>query len=443
MRKRKYVIVILCLTALLMTVSGCFSMTADELYSLPQASKEYIELQEQINTVLAAGAEYSPPMSGTNRQSVQMKDIDRDGQNEAIIFFRTTEDKPLKIYIMKPTNGTYETISKIEGDGTAIESIRYADMDGDGVSEFIVGWQMSAALLHMSIYSIKDGESILRTSSDYTKLVVDDIDGDGHVDVIALRLPTAELPGEAEMFSLQPDGEVIPRTAQLSKGIESIARAMRGKLSDGKPAIFVECGYGGSVLTDVLTWRYNGLFNISVSPYSGVSEDTLRGAYSNSIYCTDINNDGVMEIPSPELLVSPSDTKYYDIDWYSLDRLGNRNKVFTTYHNFSDGWYLILPDDWKDNISVRREDAVAGERTMIFSFVTEDEETPVDFLRIYTLSGDNKEDRAKGRFIFPLERGDTIYAYDILTKSVGITVGETLIKDSFRLHYSEWNTGGL
>ncbi len=68
----RYLLSIICLAALLLTASGCFRMTADELYSLPQVSKEYLKLQEQINTVLASGAEYSPPTAGPNRQSVQL-----------------------------------------------------------------------------------------------------------------------------------------------------------------------------------------------------------------------------------------------------------------------------------------------------------------------------------------------------------------------------------
>jgi hypothetical protein len=435
--KSRYFIAALCLAAL-MTLSGCFSMTADELYSLPQASKEYLRLQEQINAVLASGAEYSPPTAGPNRQSVQLKDINGDGKSEAIAFFRTTEDKPLKIHIMQQTNGAYETADVIEGLGTAIESIRYADMDGDGTSELIVGWQMSAAVLRMSIYSVKDYQHFQMKSADYSEIVLNDINSDGCTDVIALRLPSSELPGEAEMFSLMPDGDISTFKAQLSKGIESISRIYKGSLSDETPAIFVEGGYNGGVITDILTWRFNDFVNASVRSSSGVSENTLR---SYQIYSADINMDGVREVPLPRLLVSTSDTQYYVVDWFAFDKYGNMDEIFITYHNNSDGWYLILPDDWKDKITVKRNDTVAGERTLIFSYITEDEKL-VDFLEIYTLSGDNKDDRAKldGRFKL-MENNDTIYAYAILTTDVDITVSRAVIEENFKPLYPEWTTG--
>jgi hypothetical protein len=146
---------------------------------------------------------------------VQLKDIDGDGNSEAVAFFRMTGDKPLKIYIMKQMDSTYETVSVIEGNGTAIESIRYADMDGDGVSELVVGWQ-SSGLTHMTIYSVRGNQPVLLAESDYSKLVTSDLNSDGLTDVIALRLPSPEIPGEADMFTLQPDGEVVISTAPLS-----------------------------------------------------------------------------------------------------------------------------------------------------------------------------------------------------------------------------------
>lgn len=437
---RRYLLSIICLAALLLTASGCFRMTADELYSLPQVSKEYLKLQEQINKVLTSGAEYSPPTAGPNRQSVQLKDLDNDGINEAIAFFRTTGDKPLKIYIIKQAGAAYQTADVIDGDGTSIESIRYADLDGDGVSELVVGWQMGASLLHMTIYSIRDNQHILLAGADYTEFTLNDLDNDGKTDVVALRLPSSELPGEAEMFSLKPDGEVVGSKARLSKGIESITRVFKGALTDGKPAIFVEGGYGGSsVITDIISWKNNSIFNVLANASSGFSEKTLR---SYAVYSSDINKNGVMDVPSPRLLKSASDVQYYVIDWYSYDSYGNRSKVFTTYHNFSDEWYLILPDDWKDKITVRREDAISGERTLIFSYIMGAEEPPIDFLKIYRLSGDNKDDRANipGR-IKLLENGDTIYAAEILPINKKITVNSAQIISGFKLIYSDWTTG--
>lgn len=437
---RRYLLSIICLAALLLTASGCFRMTADELYSLPQVSKEYLKLQEQINKVLASGAEYSPPTAGPNRQSVQLKDLDNDGINEAIAFFRTTGDKPLKIYIIKQAGAAYQTADVIDGDGTSIESIRYADLDGDGVSELVVGWQMGASLLHMTIYSIRDNQHILLAGADYTEFTLNDLDNDGKTDVVALRMPSSELPGEAEMFSLKPDGEVVGSKARLSKGIESIARVFKGTLSDGKPAIFVEGGYDGtSVITDILSWKNNSICNVSANVSNGFSEKTIR---SYAVYSSDINKDGVMDVPSPRLIKSVSDVQYYVIDWFSYDSYGNRSKVFTTYHNFSDGWYLILPDDWKDKITVRREDAISGERTLIFSYKTAAGEPPIDFLKIYRLSGDNKDDRASipGR-IKLLENGDTIYAAEILPINKNITVNSAQIISGFKLIYSDWTTG--
>ena len=439
-RLRKILAGAVSLAFILLTVSGCFRIKADELYSLPKPSREYLKLQEQLTAVLATGAEYAPPLSGPNRQSVQLKDINGDGSNEAIAFFRIAGDKPLQICIMEQIGAEYKIAGVIEGIGTAIERIVYSDLDGDGIYEFIVGWKMSATLLHMTVYSIKGGQHVLLAEDDYTQISVTDIDNDGHQDVIAIRLPTSEQPGRADMYSLRSDGEVDTSSALLSKGIESITSVLKGGLEDGSRALFVEGSSGSSLITDILAWRNENLYNITANVSSGVSEETLR---TYKTYCTDINGDGVTEVPSPRLLLtSQADTKYYVIDWYKYDSFGRRTRVFTTYHDFSDDWYLIMPEAWRYNIAVSRDDSVAGERTLIFSYLTGADSDMIDFLKVYTLSGDNKEDRARLPDRFTLEvHGDTIYAAEILSGANGIAVSKAQIVNGFRLLSSDWATG--
>ena len=78
---------------------GCgFAFSPEDLYSLPSLPTEYTELNNCINQIINSGAEYAAPISGTNIQPVQMKDLDGDGQQEAVAFFRNSADeKPLKI----------------------------------------------------------------------------------------------------------------------------------------------------------------------------------------------------------------------------------------------------------------------------------------------------------------------------------------------------------
>ena len=143
MRKRLYAL----LTAILLsvTLTGCGGMRIvfdpEELYTLPTLPAKYTELSGQINTILDGGAEYAAPVSGTNIQPVQLTDLDGDGREEAVAFFRKSDDeKPLKIYIFSVQEDRYEQTAVIEGSGASVYSVVYSDMDGDGVTELIVGW---------------------------------------------------------------------------------------------------------------------------------------------------------------------------------------------------------------------------------------------------------------------------------------------------------------
>ena len=83
------------------------------------------------------------------------------------------------------------------------------------------------------------------------------------------------------------------------------------------------------------------------------------------------------------------------------------------------------------------------EKTVIFSYYDENDEIQ-DFLAIYTLSGENKDERANisGRFSLFAENEEIfvarIYDTDFTTK---YKITEELIKENFSIIYSEWNPG--
>jgi len=443
--KRKIVISLLTvLGAVLLT--GCLRITADELYALPEVSEEYLKLQAHINVLLNQGAEFAPPTGGPNRQAVQLVDLNGTGTSEVVAFFADPAESTLKVYIFEFADGDYIVVDIIEGVGTEIESVRYVDMDGDGTVEMIIGWQMGTALRYVSIYSISGfHHQLLVSGVEYTALAVYDITDDGTDDLIVFRLQSPDAGPVAEVYSLMQDGEIVREEARLSNGIESISRIQTGSLIDGTPAVFADSEgtfENGSLVTDILAMNRDSFSNVSLVIASGVSEETVRHRMPSS----DVNKDGIIKVPTLRLLVAQSETEYFAIDWYAFRRTGFRNLVLTTYHNNFDEWFLILPFDWRGKVSVRREDAVPGERTIIFSYFDEDDESHEDFLKILKLSGEAAEEKAsQGDRILLQTEGAASYAFELLAppNSFGLTFNEIVIRDNFRLIYSDWLTGSM
>ena len=120
-----------------LSLVGCaapkLTLDPEELYALPELPERYTALNQQLSAIQEGGAEYATPVSGSNIQPVQMMDLDGDGREEALAFFRQSDgEKPLKIYIFAADGDSYRQVAVIEGSGLAIYSVAYSDMNGDG-----------------------------------------------------------------------------------------------------------------------------------------------------------------------------------------------------------------------------------------------------------------------------------------------------------------------
>lgn len=440
---KKWICVLLA-AALCLGLTGCMELSADDLYALPELSEGYLRLQSAVERFLSAGAVYAAPLSGSNRQPIQQEDIDGDGVSEVLAFFSVAgSDRPLKIILFRNDGGEYSEIARIEGEGSGIERVTYLDMDGDGIREIAVGWQMGTGINMLSVYSMKSWRVNQIVNTNYTQFSSCDLDGEKGSEILVLRLSTSDFTGEAEHYILTQDGEVVSSTARLSAGLEALERVRSTPLLGGSPAVLVESTYNGSgLVTDVLTYRGSRLTNVSMDEASGVSDATVR---SYKPYSRDINGDGVLDIPHPVMLPATSEnTTYYMLEWYSYYGYGGARKVSTTYNNYADSWYLTLSKEWVGNITVSREDGASGERSIIFSLVDENGGRGQDFLAIYTFSGENRREQATAgkRFVL-LRTQEIIYSAEILVEQddFPLPISRDLLRENFNIIYSEWITG--
>ncbi|MEG2176304.1 MAG: VCBS repeat-containing protein [Oscillibacter sp.] len=429
-----------------LTACGCeLSFSPEELYSLPNLPVEYTELNKSIKAILDSGAEYAAPTSGANIQPVQLVDLDGDGQEEALTFFRNPADeKPLKIYVFTARDGAYEQTAVIEGSGTSIYSITYSDLDRDGKTELLVGWRVSTDLQALSVYSLRHGEpeELLRTN--YVRYAVTDLEKNQLQDLVVLRSDDAG-DGIAEYFGWQDGGLGSRSTARISMTMAELSqqgRVMRGMLRDDVPALFVTgVGAATTEITDILTVKNNELTNVVLSDVTGVSTEIFQ---FRSLYPKDINSDGITEVPVPVALPSwdNDEPPEYRIDWRSYDIAGSGTAVLSTYHDTEEGWYLQLPDAWRDKLLVSRHFTGGDEVSVTFSLRDGRTAQPKEILTIYTITGDNRDIKAvrDGRVILSRQT-ETIFAAKLLNANMGNGMTEDELRTAFHLITNEWMTG--
>lgn len=416
---RKRAAALLLALAMAFALTGCAAANVEKLYSLPRMSEEYIRLQELIDQRIDAGGEYAAPMGGSHRQSIQLQDLDGDGVSEAIAFLADEDHTPMVCIYRADEHGNYYLFVDILGAGTAVSSVDYADLNGDGAAEILIAWQIGGDLRLLSVYDLSGETPVEVLSADCSAFLVNDLNGDGREEILDLRLDYGGT-NALVMYVVGDDGVVTASRADLSAGITEVLRARMGWLTDGTPALYVESRYEDDrLITDVFAVDA-GLKNITLG-LSGVSA-TLR---EEPAFALDINADRVLEIP---------ESSGGFLNWYALDGAGRKTLALTTWHDYENGWYFALTDDLLAGLSVTTDSAVSGETAA--HFVQNGREIFV----IYTLTGENRLDRAEAGSRFELaQKGTTVYAAEILADYVT----EEEIQQCFNLIYSEWQTGDL
>lgn len=178
-----------------------------------------------------------------------------------------------------------------------------------------------------------------------------DLDGDGQRELTVLRADETGA-GTADCYLWKNGILTLGSSIRVSMTMAELSQQGRitvGVLRSSTPALFVT-GVADSTraITDVLVLRGGELTNLVLSAMTGVSGESSRFC---TLYPTDINGDGVTEVPRTVPLSGDEEsTASQRIDWISYDASGLAAKALSTYHAVEDGWYLRLPEGWAENI---------------------------------------------------------------------------------------------
>ena len=414
---------------------GCMLKTVEEMYCLPKRSEEYNNLQAAIDKVMG-GLDYCAPVQGEYQQTVQLADLTGDGQTEAVLFAKGTDERPLKVFVFAKVDGAYTDIAKLEFSGTAFEQVEYANLDDAPGAELLVGRQMGNEVLHsLSVYSFAGGQPNTTLTAGYTRFLTIDLDGNGIREIFLLRPGSEGDKGIAELYCCR--GGTMERDAEaaMSVPVDKLKRIATGGMYNDIQAVFVASAYDeDTIITDTYAIIDGRFTNVSLSNESGTSVKTIRNYY---VYGDDIDSDGLIEIPALVRDEAGSWALSQNlIRWYNLTPDGSEVDKTFTFHNYTDRWYVQLNLEWMDTIQVVRGNDLGVCAGYVFSV------DGSELFTIYALTGNDRQTvaQADGRFVLN-KTEEVTYAAALGSGAGAAGLNQETLTRSFRFILEDWKTG--
>lgn len=429
----------------------------DGLLSLPRLPEEYVGLQKLYDEILAEGAAYVSAKSGANRQSVQLADFDSDGENEVVSFFKNA-DGTFSVYIHKKFDETYFEIGKADGVGKNIRSVDYINMNAMGELALLVTWDLEDSLQSaLSVYSVRDGEMQNVLDLQYLSYYVTDMDLDAQDDIIAVSRDSGEQFNSVAMYSFDGSKCEVKGKTQLSIESDKVVNMVAGLTTSGKRAVYIDSStLESEYVTDIIYCQNDGaLMNESIDTESGSANVTKRHI---NVYSSDIDNDGIVEVPLAKMFTGytdplSSDTRW-KINWSEIETGKIVNNSMNTFHNSLEGWFFILPEKWDTDISaaIVNESNVSQTTFFVPYEISDDNYSMLydetnSLVTIYAVSADNADTfiRKNRDVTIIKETETTVYGYKVYDN--GMSKYTVTAEDvEFLLNFNkstEWTLEGL
>ncbi len=338
----------------------------------PMLQGEYRDLQIAFTNAVGIDILLKSPESGNYRSAYVLYDIDADDEDEALVFYIKRKDKTVAHLNILDNNGkTWVSVSDIYGSGSDITDVEFADMNGDLLPEIIVSWRLyeSEGNKVLTIFTSRKNIGSITVKKISTEPFTDmkplDINSDDKNEIFLLWLDTtSEFPAaSAKILKMQNDDTiVIASQVKLDGNIGSYTEIKAEKASEGYPMrIYIDANKGKmQMITEVVFW--DNIKNKLVAPLlDKQTQSNIITWRSDRIPSIDINNDGIIEIPTQTILpgaisnISAVDAMpIYLTKWIQIRNNGTTFEVMQSVINSSDDYMFILPPKLYKKIAINR-----------------------------------------------------------------------------------------
>ena len=348
------VIVVTLAAAVLLLLFSIKSKPIDSLIHAPGRDGQNAQIWQVFEEAVGNDYVLKTPTDGGHRSALIYVDLNNDGEDEIVAFYsKRGASENVYLHIFLPDGSGWKSLAGAESGYNELKQVEFADINGDGTNEIIVGWglQSNKLLQQVNVYNVNydtpEIKSVFHTK--YSSFGVFDFDNDKKSELAVIY---SDNPSETSVtkvqlfdfqnnkFSLVSSGEVDPMITTVSQiEFDYIRRMSCSRLYiDGYTS-------DGLMTTDVLSFAV-GRKKLSRVFVKGetVCAVTKR---STNIGCEDINGDGVVEIPIQKNLEYRSLSSSV-IEWSDIFENGI-NSICRYFDNRANDYYFRIPQELEKN----------------------------------------------------------------------------------------------
>ena len=373
----KKVLSIIIILVICLSLSGCnYSIVSvDNLMRPPKLSGESSELQKAFEKTLENPQDVimKNSISGDYRSSFLFYDLDNDKQSEAFVLYSEPETSELAFCsVFKKVDNEWVKVQSIKGRGEEIYEIDFADVNGDDIFEIVISWIFSSdnqrtisnSFSYMgnrvlTLYSYSGNNLTLMKSEYFTNLYIADFNNDDSDELllININLTSNENRTIARIIEFAEDYSIIMDDSFTLTNMLEIHNIVTDS-QNGKTRIFIDGLVSeNAFITEVLDINHEN-FKITLPLYELNTSDNPITIRTSQVLCKDIDNDGIIEIPTLEILEKSTNFTNDNIEvtplfltvWSEFDDEGLKID-FKSLYNVAYNYYYIFPEEWSGIIT--------------------------------------------------------------------------------------------
>lgn len=426
-------IIAMCLVFIIcLSFSACdFSInTVDTLMRPPKLSGESSLLQVAFEKSLenSDSIVMKNPISGDRRSSFLFYDIDADDVQEAFAFYSDPSISEIAYFsIFKMYNEEWVRVANVKGRGEEIYEIDFADINGDDVLEIIISWTFLSDVEKntnnsfsktgdkvLTIYNYADDNVNLLKAEYFTKIFVEDFNNDKSDEILLINInhSTSGARTSARLLRFDNEFQLYSDTDLILSNMINIYNIVTDNI-DGHTRIFIDGSINeNTLITEIIDIKQDD-FQISLPLYETNISDSPLTLRDSQIYSYDIDNDGVVEIPTREHWSNAANVSN-NMDgstpmsltvWSEISENGLTTD-FKCLYNISCNYFFKISDDWIDKIS-----ANYNEDDSLLSFYETFPDGTSNHIISFKLFNSNEWRDYNGKYTKISEDGIYIYAY--------------------------------